>query len=439
MTLGRDEPALSPTFRPRLAPVPSEVDVAIVGAGAAGIGAARRCLAEGLTCAVLEARDRVGGRCVTAELAGRPVDLGAHWLHAGAQNPLVALGRERGEPLSRAHQSGRLIVSGVLAEERTAREHREAFERAGAAIANANAMAHDPSIADVLPDLGRWRLPIAATFALISGRPLDEVSAQDFPSDEFGDNWFVRGGYGAYLARLAEGLPLALAHPVEDIDCSGKDVVVSGGWGRLEARAVIVTVPVPVLVEGAIRFTPRLPDRIRDTLAAFLPGTYEHIVLDWPDSPFYDADRLAKIMDDTTSFGLMSRLDGSPIHYLEIDHATAEAHGRNPARLAAFARDWLAWQLGGDAVRRLTVPYVTNWFEDPWSRGAWAVARPGRASDRPALAEPLGERLWLVGEATSRRMWGTVGGAWEEGEAAVAALAATLMPAPRGAAVQNPA
>src|SRR5215207_11068200 len=87
-----------------LRPPPETVDVAVVGAGAAGVAAARRLLATGLKVVVLEARSRIGGRAVTILMKGHPVDLGAHWLHAGPINPLVRLGQERGEPLRRAPQ-----------------------------------------------------------------------------------------------------------------------------------------------------------------------------------------------------------------------------------------------------------------------------------------------------------------------------------------------
>lgn len=433
--------SLRPIGSPKLAAVRPDVDVAIVGAGAAGIGAARRCLAAGLTCCVLEAQAHVGGRCITVPVAGHPVDLGAHWLHAGSMNPLVTLGLEAGEPLSRAHQASRVIVDGRFADEATAREHRAAFETAGAALADAAEAEQDVSMASVLaqvgPELGRWRIPIEATFALISGRPLDEVSAKDYPSEEFGDNWFIRGGYGAYLARLADGLPIALNHRVRTIDWSGEGVVLQGDAGSIRAKAAIVTVPVPLLIEG-IRFAPSLPSRQQEAAAAFLPGTYEHVVLNWPDSPFAEPDRLAKIVGGGASYGLMTRLDGTPLHYLEFDHDIAEVHGRDGGALATFARDWLAGQLGTDAVRGLSVSLVTDWVGDPWARCAWAVARPGRAEDRTTLTKPIGDRIWIAGEATSRRLWGTVGGAWEEGEAAASAIAARLSPR-RDGFVQNPA
>ncbi|TDR94293.1 flavin monoamine oxidase family protein [Enterovirga rhinocerotis] len=417
---------LRPVASPRLAPVADEVEVAIVGAGAAGIAAARRCRELGLTCAVLEARDRVGGRAVTVPIAGQPIDLGAHWLHAGDVNPLVALGLAQGEDLTKAEPASHLVVDGRIAGPDDRAAWGRAFETVDAAITAAAESGPDRSLGEVFPPIGVWREPMMATFALISGRPLSEVSTQDFPSDEFGNNWFVAGGYGAYLARLAEGLPIALGTPVRRIDRTGRVVALETDRGRVVADRVIVTVPVPVLAAGAIDIVPALPPDVTDALCGFLPGTYEHVVLNWPGSPFQEPDRLVKVVSPGASFGMMSRLEGSALHYLELDHATAA--GRDRGDLADFARSWLAAQFGERAARDLDIPCVTDWVGDPWSRCAWAVVPPGRASDRLTLSRPVDDRLLIVGEASSKRMWGTVGGAWEEGARAVDRWATDLRP-----------
>src|SRR4051794_41418143 len=95
-----------------LAEPPREPDVAIVGAGTAGIAAARRCLAAGLSVAVVEARQRVGGRAVTVTMRGHGIDLGAHWLHSGRANPLVRLAEEGGERLRRAPRARHVLIAG---------------------------------------------------------------------------------------------------------------------------------------------------------------------------------------------------------------------------------------------------------------------------------------------------------------------------------------
>src|SRR4051812_25445877 len=95
----REGARMKPVSPPDLIDLPSDPDVVIVGAGSAGISAARTLIEAGIGVAVLEARSRVGGRAVTVALRGHPVDLGAHWLHAGPINPLVRLGHDRGERL----------------------------------------------------------------------------------------------------------------------------------------------------------------------------------------------------------------------------------------------------------------------------------------------------------------------------------------------------
>jgi len=169
-----------PTVAPRVSPVPAAPDVIVIGAGAAGIAAARQLIERGLSVAVLEARERVGGRAVTTQLRGHAIDLGAHWMHAGPINPLVALAQSRGEPLRRAAQHEHLWIGRrpARADEETA--FSRAFDVADRAITGAASRAQDGPAAGALPrHLGPWRQRIAGVHALVSGRPLEEVSLHD--------------------------------------------------------------------------------------------------------------------------------------------------------------------------------------------------------------------------------------------------------------------
>ncbi|CAO4156754.1 Tryptophan 2-monooxygenase [Methylorubrum thiocyanatum] len=430
-----------PTVAPRTVALPGSPDVIVIGAGAAGIAAARRLIERGLSVAVLEARDRVGGRAVTTRLRGHAVDLGAHWLHAGPINPLVALGRSRGEPLRRAAQEQHLWVGRRPGRADEDAAFSRAFDIADRAITHAASRTQDGPAARALPrHLGPWGERVALVHGLVSGRPLDEVSLHDWPSLEYGDNYFIAGGYGAYLARLARELPIRLGCAVTALDWSGSGVrarLADGGVfdsgvfhsGVLAARAAIVTVPVPVL-QAAFRFDPPLPEPTRAAIDGFLPGIYEHVVLHWPSAPFRGRDRLASVVGGRHKPpGMLTRIDDTPFHYFELDAAVARAldsAGAGPDGARRFARAVLAEHFGRGALADLAIPAVTAWRHDPWSRGSWAVVPPGHAAARATLQEPVGERIWFAGEANSRAQWGTAGGAYEEGLRAAEHVADTL-------------
>ena len=418
-----------PSIAPRLGPLPADPDVIVGGAGAAGIAAARTLVAAGLSVAVLEARDRVGGRTVATMLRGHAVDLGAHWLHAGPINPLVQLGFERGEPLRRAAQEGHVWVGRRPGRPSEVAASARAFDRADRAMhAGAAAGGPDRAAASALPrGLGPWGARVALVHGLVSGRPLEEVSLQDFPSMEYGDNYFVAGGYGGYLGRLAQGLPIALDCPVAGIDWTGAGVRVATADGRtLKARAVIVTVPMMVL-RDSVAFSPALPAPIRAAIDGFRVGIYEHAVLHWPSSPFRGRDRLASLVGGRFSPpGLLTRIDGTPFHYFELDSVGAaeiDAAGAGEDGLRRRVRATLANHFGARRLHDLSIPAVSEWRRDPWSRGSWASVPPGHAGARRTLHAAVGERIWFAGEALSREQWGTTGGAYAEGVRAADAVA----------------
>lgn len=432
------EKAFAPDYRPPLGHVPEAPDVVVIGAGAAGIAAARTLTGAGMRVAVLEARDRVGGRAWTVSLRGHPIDLGAHWLHAGPINPLVALGHERGERLRRAPQESHTWISGRPASAADARAGALAFDRADRAMTgDAGKEGEDRPAARALPvGLGPWGARVAQVHGLVSGRPLDEVSLHDFPSMEYGDNFFIAGGYGNYLARLAAGLPIQLSAPVRRIDWSGQGVrIETEGGARLDARAAIVTIPMMVLRDGPA-FSPPLPNTLRAAIDGFITGIYEHAVLHWPSSPFRGPDRLAGFHGRRRSpAGLLTRIDGTPFHFYELDvkeAAAIDAAGGDADAVRRRVRAVLAEQVGRAALRDLTIPAISAWRHDPFARGSWAVVPPGHAAARITLRDGVGGKIWFAGEALSREQWGTVGGAFEQGNRAAMAVADAIGPTVKG-------
>jgi len=254
-----------------MAGFPSEVDVAVIGAGAAGIGAARR-LAErsSVSVLVLEARNRVGGRVHTIEPAGFPCDRGAEWLHSADRNPLSPIAQRLGfsvhhrppEWVSRLRRSGETLEA-----EADWIATREAHFRARKKAAMEKT---DRSLASLLVPGGRWNELLNATSTWGNGAELDCVSVKDYVRyEDSGTNWRLREGYGRLFEALAKGLPVTLDTAVSHIDHSGQAIRLETSRGTVTAGKVIVSVPTSILTAELLRFDPPLPDKL--AAAAGLP------------------------------------------------------------------------------------------------------------------------------------------------------------------------
>src|SRR5271165_1929492 len=235
----------------------SEVDIAVIGAGAAGIGAARRLAGGSVSTLVLEARDRVGGRVHTIDPTGFPLDRGAEWLHSADRNPLSPIARDLGFEVHRRppEWTTRLRRSGETIEaEADWIATREAQTRARRKAA---AEPIDQPLASLVAPGGRWNELLDATSSWGNGAELDRVSVKDYVRyEDSGVNWRLREGYGRLLERLADGLPIARDTAVSRIDHAGRAIRLETARGTVTARRVIVTVPTSILAAEVLRFDP---------------------------------------------------------------------------------------------------------------------------------------------------------------------------------------
>jgi monoamine oxidase len=411
-------------------PAPALIDAAIIGAGAAGIAAARAFAAAKRSFALLEASDHIGGRCVTDTQAfGVAYDRGAHWIHMPEINPVAKLAAKGGVDLYPAPPGQRVRIGQRNAREGEMEDFFAALVRSTHAIGEAARGHNDISCAQALPaDLGDWRPSIEFMLGPFGcAKSLADISAMDFAkSAERDRDAFCRQGFGTVLARLAEGLSVQLSTPVRRIEISRRGIEVQTRKGSLRARTVIVTVSTGVLAAGAITFDPELPRRHSEAITKLPLGNYEHIALELPGNPLgLQTDDL--VFEKATSqktAALLANLSGTSLCFVDV----AGPFGASLAKageddMVAFAREWLTALFGADATRRLKRSAATNWARDPWVRGSFSAALPGGQWARQALAEPVRERLFFAGEAVHETLWGTVGGAWESGtRAAQAAL-----------------
>jgi monoamine oxidase len=416
--------AAGPVFAAAPAAQP-DFDVLIVGAGAAGIAAARRVAAAGRKFVVLEASDRWGGRCFTDMRSFRvPYEQGARLLYAPDTNPLAKLAVKAGVDIYPVPPSQRLRIGLRNARESETEDFFANLLRCNRAIAEAARGKVDVSCAQALPqDLGDWRPTMEFVLGdFACGRALGDISAMDFARcSEREVAAFCRQGLGTLLAKLAFGLLIQFFSPVTRIDWGGRLVEAETRGTVLTARSAIVTASTGVLASGKIKFQPGLPARHVEANGKLRLGSYEHVAIEFAGNPLgLQSDELVfeKAADSRTA-AVVANVSGSRLCMVELaGKYAADLAEDGEAAMTAFAIDWLSGLFGSNLKKAVQRTHATRWTKEPWVLGAFSAAAPGGQWARKTLSESLDERLWFAGEAVHETMWGTVGGAWETGERA---------------------
>jgi monoamine oxidase len=401
----------------------------VIGAGAAGIAAARRIQAANRRVIVVEAASQIGGRCITDTTTFEvPFDRGARWMHNPDTNPMIKLARSAGLDISAAPLSQKIRIGRRNARPGETEEFLAALVRANRAIDDASRGKADVSCASVLPkDLGDWAG--TAEFVLganATGKDLRDISVMDRARTQDRNAAIgCRQGLGVLLAKLGEQVPLALSTPANQIIWGGRDVTVETPAGKIAARAVIVTVSSNVLAAGNIKFTPELPKRQFEAAAKLSLGSYDRIALQLAGNPLGLAreDALIEQSNSTRTALLSANIGGSSLCTIDVAGSFGrDLSGQGEKAMVAFAEEWLTKLFGSDVAAAIKKSSATRWNAAPFALGAMSVAPPGAQPSRKILVEPTGN-LFLAGEATHETLWGTVDGAWESGErAAEAAL-----------------
>jgi polyamine oxidase len=403
--------------------------VFVVGAGAAGLTAARVLHDAGVAVTVLEARDRIGGRTWTADVGGARVDVGAAWLHGTRGNPMADFADANGlawtpdetewSTLYDAGEGRALGDAGWTALD-------EAYDGFEGALDDLKESLGDTTVAAAR---ARWisderlsgqqaRLAAHAIdqwmVELTYAGPVDDVGLAHFWDEEElgGDDQFPVGGYGTYVEALARGLDVQLERPVTAIRYDDDGVELDAGGETFTGTHTIVTVPVGVLRAGSIAFTPPLSGARLAALDRLDTGNLEKVVLrfeeKWWDGSLEYVDANGEGV--FPEFYDLTELAGAPV-------LVALYGGR-------FARDaqgaWSDEQIVQGALDVLGEAYdraipapshtqVTRWTSDPFTLGSYVYLPPGATPDDiDALAEPESPRLGFAGEGTVSGYYGNV-------------------------------
>jgi polyamine oxidase len=408
--------------------------VVVIGAGMSGLAAARELRRAGCEVAVLEGRNRLGGRTWTDHRMGLPMDMGAHWIEGTSGNPLTALARELGvrtvptpgdEALLFDHDGRRLS-------ERQAEELEEEFDALIEELGEIEDDGHLSVGAAIERSLEGEELSPLQQRALDYGRSwyenetaadLGEMSlAGADEGDGFGGGAAILpDGYGELARRLARDLDVHLSQPVSEVNWEGREVrVVTRTGATFAADRVVITLPLGVLKAGGLRFRPALPPETAEAIDRLGMGVLDKAILTFARASWPEADTFGYLSQSAGEwpewYNLGKYLGGRPIlltfcagRVARRMEAAPEADVRD--RLVAIVRTMF-----GSRTPEPTQVVLTRWAADPFSRGSYSFLPVGaRPQDRKALARPLGERLHFAGEATSVSYFATVHGAYLSG------------------------
>ena len=418
----------------------SSLRIVVVGAGIAGLGAARRLVDAGASVVVVEARDRVGGRIWTDRSLGSPLDLGASWIHGTTGNPVAALAADLVtvpvdyESMARYDTDGKPLTDAQdAAVDRGFDAVLEAVERdrdtrdGDAPLASSTGPARDA----IARDATSRRLLDAEINTAIEheyAASVESLSVLHYGDgeDESGGDVIFPGGYDAILPTLAAGLDLRLSHPVTRIEHRPGGCTVVTTEETFACDRVLVTLPLGVLKAGVVQFAPALPDRKANAIA--------RLGFDVLDKLYLRFDRV--FWDDALLIGRADAITGRWAEFLNL-HALTAAPVLVGFNAAAYARTMQARsdaEVVADAVATLRSVYGpgmptptgmlrTRWGADEFARGSYSHLAVGSTpGDRDALAASVGDRLYFAGEATSRSHAATTHGALTSGRAAADAM-----------------
>lgn len=433
-----------PTPQPSVPPAkdPASLPIVVIGAGMAGLGAARKLADAGKGVIIIEARDRIGGRLWTSnKWADVPLDMGATWIHGdGAANPVANLALKAGARTSTTSfdRNSVYLADGSRAANSEIERIDSARRQIRQTLSNYQDQRVDQSLQQVVyqgmgyPDRSgaeRERIDylLNTTYEHESSGAAQDLSALWFDDDsrfEGAERLFL-DGYNVLNQYLASGLEIRLNHVVSAIHYDQNGAIISTSRGEVRASRVIVTLPLGVLQAGAVNFDPPLPEAKQQAIRSLGMGVLNKCYLRF-ERPFWDVDA------DWINYVPPPPRNGAWAEWLSLTRTTGKPVllGFNAARFGSHIEAWSDTEIVADAMQTLRTMYgsaipapidwqITRWGSDPYARGAYSYNKLGATpAMRDDLASNVGSTLLFAGEATERKYFQTVHGAYLSGQRA---------------------
>ncbi len=408
----------------------THADVVIIGAGAAGISAAKELRTLEQNFLLLEASHRIGGRAYTENVApGMPFDLGAHWIMAPSQNPLMPLAEAEDLELDEADEhytAARYFEDDAWLPRSAYDEFANYWDEQFAALQEAADGRDLLSVLDVIDNDDRWAPYFHMFFAQDFTRDVDRASVEDTLAYVRKENDLaVATGFGNLLARYGNDVSVSLNTAVRKVDWSGRDIKLHTTKGTVRAQKIILTVSTGVLAMQEIEFSPALPDWKLNAVQGLPLGSSTRVALMFDTPLLHELPAAFTVrMNGDDPLDFRNRPFGYDYVEISAGGRMAEWMEKSGERATIdYILEKLRHVAGNEAVPDPVRHIVSAWNGDAWVKGSYSCARPGAANQRPVLAQPVDDRIFFAGEATSSDFYASVHGACSTGQVAARAAA----------------
>jgi monoamine oxidase len=407
----------------------NEKTVVVIGGGISGLAAAKKLKEKGFTVIVLEAQEKVGGRIRTDRSLGVAFDEGASWIHGPIGNPITSLASQAGANTFLTSDDSVEVfnTNGTAYSDTVLTNTENQFKSALNAVRSGGTQTKSfqtvfNSLYPTQANDKLWKYMLSAYLEFDTGGDISKLSSKFFDDDEAysGADVIITNGYDKITDYLTTGLDIRLNTRVSSINYANAKVGIIANGNKIEADYVVVSVPLGVLKNNAISFSPALPTNKINAISNTNIGNVNKFLLVW-NTPFWDTklqyigytpetkgkfNYFLNIKKFTPANGLMTFAFGD---YATVTESMTDSQIINEIMLHLKS-------IYGNSIPNPSNFLRTKWGQNINSYGAYSYATNNSTSaDFDTLADVVDNKVFFAGEHTERDYRGTVHGAYLSG------------------------
>jgi len=407
----------------------NEKTVVVIGGGISGLAAAKKLKEKGFTVIVLEAQEKVGGRIRTDRSLGVAFDEGASWIHGPIDNPITSLASIAGANTFLTSDDSVEVfnTNGTAYSDTVLTSTEKQFESALNTVRSGGTQTKSfqtvfNSLYPTQANDKLWKYMLSAYLEFDTGGDISKLSSKFFDDDEAysGADVIITNGYDKVTDYLTTGLDIRLNTRVSSINYANAKVGITANGNKIEADYVVVSVPLGVLKNNAISFSPALPTNKINAISNTNIGNVNKFLLVW-NTPFWDTklqyigytpetkgkfNYFLNIKKFTPSNGLMTFAFGD---YATVTESMADSQIISEIMLHLKG-------IYGNSIPNPSNFLRTKWGQNINSYGTYSYATNNSTSaDFDTLANEVNNKVFFAGEHTERDYRGTVHGAYLSG------------------------